>query len=50
MPLAQVHYENATLASGGVVAVSGANRSTFTFDLAETIDALILKTDDEVIQ
>jgi hypothetical protein len=38
-----VKYTHATLASGGHVAVSGGNRSTFSFALSETIDALILR-------
>ena len=37
-----VDFETATLASGGKVAVS-ANRSTFTFAMCDTIDALILR-------
>jgi hypothetical protein len=41
--LFQVQYKHATLASGGSVAVSGGNRSTFTLDLSETIDCLILR-------
>ena len=38
-----VVYKTATLASGGKVTVSGANRSTFVFDMSDTIDALILR-------
>jgi hypothetical protein len=33
----------ATLASAGAVAVSGANGSTFTFAMSDTVDALILR-------
>jgi hypothetical protein len=38
-----VQFKTAALASGGTVAVSGANRSTFTFAMCDTIDALILR-------
>lgn len=36
-------YTRATLASGGPVTVSGGNRSTFSFAMSDTIDALILR-------
>ena len=38
-----VDFSAATLASGGNVTIDPSNRSSFTFDMDATIDALILR-------